>query len=306
MRKRHLAATILVIFSGLGVISAEANGPARRDGLTIGIVKTLFHNVTATQFQVMAATFQTVLESQTGLKGQLIEGGTYDEIRQKLADGSIQLGVVHGIEYAWMKLKQPDLEPMVLNMIDPNALRAVVLVSKNSPAKDLDDLRGQKLAMVKTAREDTRLFLKRLCRESGTSVEEFFSERTTPPTVEDMLDSLVDGKIDAGLLEQSGYMMFQRRKPARAAQLRVLEQSEHFPPSVIVYRRDKIDKNTIQSFRAGMGAAHESMLGGHLMMLMNVKKFETPTSEYSKRLTEALKNYPLTSESSVEAPVRRN
>lgn len=293
MRSRiYVLLALLAPLVFLSLTSAEASGPARKDGLKIGLAKTLFHNVTMPQFQVIAATFQTVLEKQTGMKGQLLPGGSPDEIRQQLDDGAIHLGVMHGVEFGWMKLKQPDLEPMMLNMIDPDWLRPIVVVAKSHAAKSLQQCRGQKLAIIKSAREDTRLFFSRLCREHDCTVDEMFPRFSTPNSVEDALDELVDGKIQLAVLEQASLAMYQRRKPARAANVRVLEDCEPFPPSVIVFRREKIDVATIKSFRNGMSTAHNSVLGAHLMSLMRIRKFEVPDDNYAKHLAEALKEYP--------------
>lgn len=292
MRLRSLTLGCLGTLVGVIMLPAQAAGPLR-DGLKIGLVKTMFHNVTIPQFQVMAATFQTVMETQTGFKGQLVPGGSPDEIRQQLADGSIHLGVLHGIEFGWMKQKQPELEPMMLNHLDPDLMRAVVVVGKDHAAKSLSDCRGQKLALLRITREDTRLYLARLCQQNDSSVSEMFPEYAMPDSVEGTLDELVDGRLNVVVLELAGLKMYQRRKPGRAANLRVLQQSERFPSSVIAFRKDKIDATTIKSFRDGMSTAHTSILGGHLMSLMKVRKFEVPTEEYAKQLTDALKLYPM-------------
>jgi ABC-type phosphate/phosphonate transport system substrate-binding protein len=156
----------------------------------------------------------------------------------------------------------------------------------------LADCKGQRLAIVKPAREDTRLFWHRLCAQHGGRPDELFPDYKVPESIEGALDNLVDGDFQVVVLEQSGLTMYQRLKPARFAKIRILEQADPFPTSCIVYRKSTIPDATIKTFREGMSTAHQSVLGGHLMALMKIRRFEVPTDNYHQQLSAAVKAYP--------------
>jgi len=284
----------LAIVLTIGLVGTQAQGDNAESLPTvkIAIVGSFAKTISPAQFQVMATTFATVLQAQAGLNGQLVRGGSPDEICKQLADGSLHFAVFHGIEYGWMKQKHPDLEPVMLNILNPEWLRPTIVVAKEAPARTFADCKGQRLAIVKPAREDTRLYLHRMCSQIGGRADDLFPDYKVPPSIEGALDDLVDGDFQVVVLEQSGLSMYQRLKPARFAKIRILEQADPFPTSCIVYRKATIPDATIKTFRDGMSTAHQSVLGGHLMALMKIRRFEVPTAEYHKQLAETVKAYP--------------
>lgn len=287
----RLMSLLFLAMSGWAASAAVGDAEAVPT-VKIAVVGSFAKTITPAQFQVMATTFSAVLQAQAGMKGQLVAGGSPDEICKQLADGSLHFAVFHGIEYGWMKQKHPDLEPVMLNILNPEWLRPTIVVAKDAPAKAFADCKGQRLAIVKPAREDTRLYLHRLCSQIGGRADDLFPDYKVPPSIEGALDDLVDGDFQVVVLEQSGLTMYQRLKPARYAKIRILEQADPFPTSCIVYRRSTIPDATIQTFRAGMSTAHQSVMGGHLMALMKIRRFEAPTEDYHKQLAEAVKSYP--------------
>ncbi len=55
--------------------------------------------------QVIMRPFKSLLETQTGMTGQLVSGGDAQHLGQHLKEGDIHLGVFHGVEFAWAKAK---------------------------------------------------------------------------------------------------------------------------------------------------------------------------------------------------------
>ncbi len=274
-----------------GSILANAQAPSQNI-VKVGIAKGLLRDLNPQLFRVLATNFEKVMQAQTGLSGQLLSIDSANEITQRLMEGDLQLGVVHGVEFGWMKVIHPDIHTLMINDIDPELLRAVVVVARDSPAKSLKDCQGEKLAIPSGTRGDTRLFITQRCRQMGSNIQDMFPEVSAPASIETALDNLVDGIEQVAVVERAGLKMFERRKPGRFAKLAVLEQSEPFPPSVIIFRRDKLDETTQTKFRDGMCTAHKSLLGAHLMTLMRIKRFEPVTADFHKSIDETLKAYP--------------
>lgn len=272
---------------------AAAGVPARQpDVIRIGMLKSMFREVPAAMFQAMSVPFQTVMEQQTGLKGQLLVVDSADELTKRLGDRDIQLGAYHGFEFAWMKLKQASLQPLMLVSSNPAVLQSVVVVANTSAATNICDCRGQTLALPKGGREHSRLFLARQCRKHGCTVQEFFPSSNWSPSLEDALDDVVDGISQVAIVEQSALQSFQRRKPGRFAKLKALSTSEAFPPSVIAYHEGALETTTLQKFRDGMMTANKTTIGNHLMSLMKINGFEPVPANYDQRLAEIVRAYP--------------
>ena len=260
--------------------------------IKVGVVKGLLRDIDPRLFPVVATAFSTVMESQTGLAGQLLMMDSAEDAGQRISKGELQLGVLSGVEYGWMMKKQPELRSLMVCAIDSGALQAVLVVAKDSRAKTIQDCKGETLTIPHGLRSDTRLFLSHRCRENGASLQQMFPKTIRASSVEEALDSVVDGVTQLVLVERSGLRMFERRKPARFNRLAVLEQSASFPPSVIVFRQGALDNNTLDKFRDGMSTAHKTPVGVHLMTLMNIKQFEPITADYQKSVDAILKTYP--------------
>ena len=152
MRRLRSSAAFLVALVAVGALSRA--GELRPAGtVKIGMLKSMFRDVPANMFGVMSKPFHALVESQTGLKGELCLIDGADTLRKEMADDKVQLGVFHGFEYAWMRLRQPDLRPLMLAVGQPGCLRAVLVVpADESGVQSVADLRGKTLALPRGTR----------------------------------------------------------------------------------------------------------------------------------------------------------
>ena len=75
--------------------------------------------------------------------------------------------------------------------------------------------------------------------------------------------------------------------------LKVLVQSEEFPPPVIVFKEGGLQPEMIKKFRAGLAIAHESPEGRDILQMWQIDCFVPVPESYSASLTDSLKRYPL-------------
>lgn len=285
---RRAGLMILMVAAGLTAAAEPAAAPL----IKIGMLKTMFRDVPPQLFNAMAVPFQTVVETQTGLKGQLVVVDSPEEMRQKLSEGTVQLGAFHGFEFAWMKLQDKELEPLMLVAANPNLLKTSVVVQKDGNVGQINDCRGKRVTIPTATREHSRLYISRRCRACGCQQSEFFAATKEPASIEEALDDVVDGVSQVAIVDEAAIQMFQRRKPARFARLKVLETSQPFPPTVIAYYTGKLDPVTQQRFQTGMATAHQAGLGKHLMGLMKISGFEPVPANYGEVLSASVKAYP--------------
>jgi len=294
MRFPRLAA-FFPLAVGLAVLTARApaHEPAAAGLVKIGMLATMFRDVKPAVFLALSRPFHSLVESQTGLKSELVLVPSPDELRQQLDSGKLQFGVFHGFEFAWMKQKTPGLQALMIAAPQHRPLRAFLVVNVDSPAKGLADLKGKTLAVPTGTREYSRLFLARECQSRGQLPEAFFAQVTAPPTPDDALHAVVDGTtVQAAVVDGSTLAGYAQRYSGRSKRLRVLEESESFPESVVAYEPGKVDGDTVRRFQHGMSSAHATPLGRQLLSLWAMAGFQPIPADYAQQLAEIAKAYP--------------
>src|SRR5437764_104252 len=118
--RRYMGIGMRVLAMALALACLSPTGPrtaaeeATPAMVRIGLVETLFPDTSEQLMQVMIRPFKSLLETQTGVRGQVLVGGDAESISRLLKEDRIHLGVFHGIEFAWARLKNPDLRPLII------------------------------------------------------------------------------------------------------------------------------------------------------------------------------------------------
>lgn len=284
---------VLLTAAGLaGLVLLLPLGRADTSGRTIqiGVANSLFRDTPPSLIHILSQPLKTLMESQTGLTGDLQLAGDASSLAQKLKEQKIQLGVFHGFEFAWAQQKNPDLRPLVIAVCEHRLLHAHLIVQKDDPASTWDDLKGKVVALPRRSREHCHLYLARRC--PGSSPAQFFSRVTAPATPEDALDDVVDGTAQAAIVDRCALDKFQADKPGRCKRLRVLRQSEAFPAAVVAYQAGTLDEATLQRFRAGMVGADKTSRGKELLKMCRITNFEDVPADYAQLLLDIARAYP--------------
>src|SRR5437588_11188238 len=93
-------------------LPALAGGEDAPKKVRIGLVKSLFHNAPEPIVQIVMRPFKALLEAQTGATGEIVISPDPDALGQQLTDDTVQIGVLQGYEFAWARLKNPQLRPI--------------------------------------------------------------------------------------------------------------------------------------------------------------------------------------------------
>jgi ABC-type phosphate/phosphonate transport system substrate-binding protein len=256
------------------------------------MVDSLFREVPKPMLPIVMQPFATLMQQQTGLTGQIIADGEYTNLSQDLATDKVQLGVFHGVEFAWARLQHPELKPLMIAVIQQHHLRAYLIVRSDFEGENLADLQGKEIALSRGTREHCHLFLEKYCKKEGHEPKQFFAKITTPSNPEDALDKVYEDEIQATVVDNVALESYKRRKPGRFEQLQPMLISEIFPAGVVAYHPGAIDAESLRRFREGMSTANQSPLGRQLMTLWKLTAFEPIPADYEKTLTEIVKAYP--------------
>jgi ABC-type phosphate/phosphonate transport system substrate-binding protein len=258
----------------------------------IGLVASLFRSTPESLIQVLMGPFKSLMFTQTGMRADVITGGEYDALARKLKAGKVQLGVFHGVEFAWARRKFPRLKPLIVCVNRYRTVRAFLVVRKGDDLAKPADLAGKTLALPETSKEHCRLFLKHRCVLPGKAPETFYRSITTPFDTEEALDNVVDGLDHAAVVDAVEWIGYQKNKPGAARRLRVLLESEPFPCGVVAYYPGALTESQLTRFREGMIKAHSTPRGRQLLHLSRLTAIEGVPEDYDKALTAILEAYP--------------
>jgi ABC-type phosphate/phosphonate transport system substrate-binding protein len=279
----------------LSILSVQARAEdlaPKQEPVKIGLMGTLFRDIPESTVAIMMQPFGTIMYAQTGVRGELVPGFDLDQLGEQLAADKIQLGVFHGVEFAWARQKHPELRPLCIAINQQRHLYAHVMVRADSSAASLKDLEGKPFAVARQTKEHCDMFIGRQCRLCKKEPAVFFARTTNPPNAEEALDDVIDGAVSATVVDGVTLECYKRRKPGRFTRLKELQVSEIFPAAVVAYRPGALNEDTLKRFRVGMITANNSILGKQLMTLWQLTGFESVPQDYEQTLTNIVKVYP--------------
>jgi ABC-type phosphate/phosphonate transport system substrate-binding protein len=237
-------------------------------------------------------TLKEFIKEETGMNNDILSQKDWRELTDKVVKGQLHLGVYQGYEFAWAQEKNPQLKPLALAVNVYQYPTGYVVVKKDNKAKDFAGLQGQSLSLPTTGPRFLRLWLEHEAQRAGKKLEEFFSKVDTPENIEDALDDVVDGKVQAVAADRAALEGFKRRKPGRFAKLKEVAQSQKFPPPLVAYYDAVLDKSSLGTFRKGLLGAKRKERGQTMLTLFRLTEFTTVPADFEKVLTATRKNYP--------------
>jgi ABC-type phosphate/phosphonate transport system substrate-binding protein len=258
----------------------------------VGVVGSLFRDMPEPMIKAVQLPLKTLMETHTGLTPQVVTGSDAEGLGQQLIDKKVHLGVFHGFEFGWARQKFPELKPLLIAVTKQREFRVCLVVRTDSGITGFPDLQGKSVALPRRSREHCHLFLERRCQGCGQAPKDFLAKLTTPSTTDEALDDVVDGTVQAAVVERPALEGFQDLKPGRGGKLQVAQQSEPFPTGVIAYVPGVLDDATLKRFQQGMIDANRTSDGRRLLTLCQIVGFEKVPAAFDQALTDIVKAYP--------------
>src|SRR5262249_28535609 len=191
-----LAAAVIVLATT--PLSADERSP---ETIHVGVVNSLYRYVPDSMTDLALQPFAMLMKSQTGLTGEMSDAGSPENLARQIRENRLQLGVLFGIEYAWVRQKHSELRPLMIAINQDRHLRAHPVVGSDSGTKAFADLKGKVSASPQQSGEHCYVFLERRCLKCGQKPDKHFSKVTTPANAEDALDDVVESKVDAAVID---------------------------------------------------------------------------------------------------------
>ncbi|SRR6266851_3336162 len=285
-------AWILVMLLSTLSAPARAQQAKKIDVLQIGTSGSLALNASGTKEETALDALKSFIKTETGFDNEIIQQKNYEELVQKMASGQLHLGVFQGFEFAWAQEENAKLQPLALAVDVYHYRYAHLMVRRDSKFADFAALQGQTLSIPQVGQRHLHLFVERLSQGNGKPLEAFFSKIATPENIEDALDDVVDGAVQAAVVDRVGLEAYKRRKPGRFARLKELTHSQAFPPPLVAYYDEVLDQQTRQRFQLGLLTANSKEKGQRLLNLFKLTGFAVPPKDFVQVLAETRKAYP--------------
>jgi ABC-type phosphate/phosphonate transport system substrate-binding protein len=280
---------------GFVICLAPANagrGEEASSIVRIGMVGTLFRDTPAALLEPMTRPFKALLEAQTGCKGQMVLAKDGEELLKKLQAEQVEFGVFNGFEFAWARQKDAKLKPLVIAINQYSHLKAFVVVHKDSSVTCLADLRGKSVALPRFSRAHCHLFLERRCQDCGGAPKDFFAELTKPQDAEAALDQVADGTIQAAIVDKQALDNYEKMKPGWFSEVKIAQESEPFPATVVSYVDGGIEEATLRRFREGLIKANQTRTGKQVLGMCRITAFKDIPADFEQTLQNIAKVYP--------------
>jgi ABC-type phosphate/phosphonate transport system substrate-binding protein len=290
LTRRAFALSALSLGAGMFMPRTRAEEKAELE-LKMGMLQGMFRDVQPAMVQALSKPFRELIQKQTGFTGDVELCAGPMELIEKLREKKLHIGVFHGFEFAWAQQLLPELQPVVITIPGGNKVQAMVIVSQDCKHTKLADLGEETVAIPRGAKahaiaylEKARAGLPKGCAKPVTKLG---------MTPDELLGAVANGEQTAVLVDIGAFEGYQALQPGVFKQLKVLQQSELFPPAVVAYRKGAITEKEAQQIREGLSTANQTTSGKMMMMLWNLKGFEVAPADYQQRLDAILKAYPI-------------
>ncbi len=275
-----------------GAAAASGGEASKPAGMRIGMIQTLFRGVDPNAMLAFTEPFSELLYSQTGIRGKFCIVPDGKEMARQIQEGELQLGILHGIEFAWVKENYPELKPLVLAYNHTIKLKGHLLVREDSDAKSISDLKGKSLSFPKRSLNHCYVFIHTLIQQAGHDPAGFFAASLSPANTEAAIEAVLEGKAAATVVDGVALETYRARKPGRANRLRTIHESCLYPTATFIYKPSSADPEMVKKFQEGMTTAHTRILGRQMLNLWRLSNFSEVPAEYGELLTGILKVHP--------------
>lgn len=275
------------------IVSARGSEKqAKSRFLRVGLSQALFRGTDSRLMLALMQPLGELFSSQTGIACQFSIFADPAEIGRNLETGDLGLGIMHGIDYAWIRVQYPDVRPLLLCSNEAIALKAYILVRGDSPYRTMADLKGKTIAFPKRSLNHCYLYTHKVISEAGETPAAFFGPSPEPANIDQALDWVFEGKAACTVVDGVSLETYRQRKPGRAKALRILCESGYYPTASILYSPKKLPEDVREKVYIGLSTAHERVGGRQLLTLWRLSAFVPPTPEYEQLLVDVLKEHP--------------
>ncbi|MFC1852359.1 PhnD/SsuA/transferrin family substrate-binding protein, partial [candidate division CSSED10-310 bacterium] len=168
--------------------------------------------------------------------------------------------------------------------------RKVIIVKKDKGYKDLQDLKGKKLAATALGEENIPFYNKVVFR-GEIDVRKHFSDITIVDSANSAIMAVLYGQVEAAAVTFASFTIMKDLNPQVNAKLTSIFTSAETPISPMVYFKDNVDPSYIPTFRNILLTMHNDPIGRQSLLAFQVEAWENTSMETFKETERILKGF---------------
>lgn len=280
---------MLAGFSSMTMADEKPAAKAEPTTINIGMPKTLFQGIPKFLIDAGAEPFKRMMKNQTGLDGVLHYPADAKEMADLIDAGKIDIGVMYGYDLGETMQKHSHLTPIAVAVpLEP--AQAFLVVKWDCKAKNIADLKDQKISVPPVHRYFCERFLakQKEAHMKGAS----FAGQLSSASSSDSIKDVIEDRAGVAIVDAATINWFQAVEPGQFKNVKILEQSEVFPSTCIVVKKDQLTPKTIASFSKALINAPNDPTGKHMLVTWKLKGFISVPDEYPAQVKAIMEKYP--------------
>jgi ABC-type phosphate/phosphonate transport system substrate-binding protein len=228
---------------------------------------------------------------------EILTSGTQPDLLKtaaKLRSGQVHVAAMTGLEYGWLRdLAGRGLQPLVISNAGLRTGESEQLIVREG-GKQLQELRGAKLAVFAKPYPSAHIYLRQLQRARGS---DFLSGRTAVlSNASKALQAVLSGGADAAIIDTYTLQGYQRVFPGQAARLRIVDRTKSYPMVPVVgfpQHMNRIRAGLWGEVQTELTRVHTNPRAAAFLEVWRVRGFNMPPGDYDRSAAQAAKDFPL-------------
>jgi ABC-type phosphate/phosphonate transport system substrate-binding protein len=299
----------VVLFNTVLAIAQPLSGGVKQtrempNVLRVGFLSNVFSNVDNRDAQVAMELWARELARGAGInKASVTLLNSREELTAAVRNGSLDIVTLSALDYLKLRNSLPLVPAFVAsNHVGP-AREQLLIVSRRSNIRTLDDLRGKTIDLLPERRsEPAQIWLETLLMSEGKgNLSSFFLKVNRTPNASQAIMHVFFGKVDAAIVNRGSFETTKTMNPQLGQQLLVIAESRSILGDVSC-----IPKSISTQLRLAMEIAaahlHESAMGRQMAALFQIDRVIPYRPMYLDGLTTLIEEHSKLE----QKPLKRN
>ncbi len=278
----------IVDFSKTRALPISASPPQEGTQLKVAVAAMVSPKETFSYYRQLLS----YIGARLGREVHLIQRKTYGEINELLAIGQIDLAFICSGPYVAGR-DEGGFELLVTPEVQGTPFyRAYLIVNKNGPFHNLQDLKGRVFAFTDPESNTGKLVPAYWLAQMGTDPETFFKKTIYTYSHDNSILAVNRGLVDGASVDGLIWEYYNHRNPALTSVTRIIKKSDPYgnPPLVASTHLSPKLKQRAQDLLFSM---HLDPDGQKILEELRISKFVAPREEWYEPIREMKKTLAL-------------
>jgi len=272
---------VVVDFSKTVPVARPGEQPGRPPPLRVAVASMISPRETFDQYRQLLA----YIARRLGKDLEFVQRKTYGEVDELLGKGLIDLAFICSGPYVSGKDRYGFELLAVPQVHGSHSYRSYLIVKKDTPFQDLEDLKGRSFAFTDPESNSGRLVPTYWLAQMHERPETFFGRTIYTYSHDNAILAVARGLVDGAAVDGLIWEFYQAKNPVFSSRTRVIKKSEPYgmPPLVASRHLPGSEKARIRELLLAM---HQDPEGKRILAELMIDRFLPPREEWYDSLRE--------------------